>query len=128
LIVVGTPMDYQDALYPIFEGESAHDPSWTRFRIPTRWCPRVPRPGKLCPPPRTATCNLLIAGEVHGANDIGSPGAAATIRRAKYGMGCLTAGQPSSPGCSREPRNRALNSSTFFIFLPRHLVRSTAGR
>src|SRR5262245_21682960 len=43
LIVVGTPMDYQDPLYPIFEGESAHDPSWTRFRIPTRWCPRVPR-------------------------------------------------------------------------------------
>jgi hypothetical protein len=43
LIVVGTPMDYQDPLYPIFEGDAAADPSWTRFRIPTRWCPRVPR-------------------------------------------------------------------------------------
>lgn len=43
LIVVGTPMDYQDPLHAIFEGEQAHDPSWTRFRIPTRWCPRVPR-------------------------------------------------------------------------------------
>jgi Terminase large subunit, T4likevirus-type, N-terminal len=36
LIVVGTPMDYQDPLYPIFEGDAAHDQSWTRFRIPTR--------------------------------------------------------------------------------------------
>ena len=43
LIVVGTPMDYQDVLYSIFEGQAAHDPSWTRFRIPTRWCPRVSR-------------------------------------------------------------------------------------
>ena len=41
LIVVGTPMDYKDPLYRIFEGEAAGDPSWTRFRIPTRWCPRV---------------------------------------------------------------------------------------
>jgi hypothetical protein len=41
LIVVGTPMDYQDLLYPIFEGDAAHDQSWTRFRIPTRWCSRV---------------------------------------------------------------------------------------
>jgi hypothetical protein len=39
LIVVGTPMDYQDALYPIFEGDAAYDQTWTRFASPPAGAP-----------------------------------------------------------------------------------------
>jgi hypothetical protein len=43
LWMIGTCFDTNDPLHAVFEGDANLDPRWTRFRILSRWCPRISR-------------------------------------------------------------------------------------
>ena len=42
---------------------------------------QLPRPGPLCPPPRTAMEQIVLAPEIHRRDDVGDVGAARDQRR-----------------------------------------------